>query len=497
MHIDWSTVITGALLAIDYAIKILAIGVVPENRRPGSAHAWLLVILLVPIVGLPLYVILGHERAGRFRDRVVVEAKNAVDALADRLPGLPERLRPDEETQRIMRLNSAQTGLLGAPGIAHGFYPGTHASIARMAELVDAATVSVHVEIYIMAWDHSTDPFFSALARAVQRGVPVRLLMDHIGSLPYPGFRDMGRRLTAAGIDWHVMMPLRPLKGQWRRPDLRNHRKILVVDEERAVMGSMNMIDPSYLKPKNLKAGLQWHDCMVELSGPIVDQIEYVFAVDWYSETHEQLEIHAHDEASARQWELEHHQREAPEPMTAMQLVPSGPGWHTTPNLRLFDALLYRAQRSAVIVSPYFIPEESLMHAITSAALRGVRVELFVSRKADQFMVHHAQRSYYEELLRAGVIIHAYPAPNVLHTKYMTIDDDLAVFGSSNMDMRSFYLDYEVTLMMCGAETVAGLQEVSALYREECEIITPEEWSQRTWAERFLDNALRLTSALQ
>ena len=160
-------------------------------------------------------------------------------------------------------------------------------------------------------------------------------------------------------------------------------------------------------------------------------------------------------------------------------------------------SLIHRAQRSVSITSPYFIPDEALELAITSAALRGVSVELFVSERADQFMVHHAQRSYYEELLEAGVRIWALPKPFVLHAKYMTVDDSCAVFGSSNMDMRSFYLDYEVTLLGFGPRFVADLDDLSQHYRELSAEITLDRWRRRSLASRYLDNVMRLTSALQ
>ena len=141
------------------------------------------------------------------------------------------------------------------------------------------------------------------------------------------------------------------------------------------------------------------------------------------------------------------------------QVVPSGPGFAEENNLRLFTTLIYSAQRRISIVSPYFVPDESLLYAVTTAAQRGVEVELFVSAEGDQFMVWHAQRSYYEALLRAGVRIWLYPAPFVLHAKFFSIDDDVAVLGSSNMDMRSFALNYEVSLMLLGAESVATMRD--------------------------------------
>jgi len=143
------------------------------------------------------------------------------------------------------------------------------------------------------------------------------------------------------------------------------------------------------------------------------------------------------------------------------------------------------------------VPDESLLYAVTTAALRGIDVELFVSEEADQFMVGHAQASYYRALLEAGVKIWLYPAPYVLHSKHFTIDDEVAVLGSSNMDMRSFALNYEISLMMLGSATVREMRSVEDVYRRKSRLLTLEEWNARPGRTRYVDNVMRLTAALQ
>ncbi len=178
------------------------------------------------------------------------------------------------------------------------------------------------------------------------------------------------------------------------------------------------------------------------------------------------------------------------------QVVPSGPGFEGENNLRLFNALLYYAQDRIVITSPYFVPDDSMTYAITTAVQRGLRVELFVSEVGDQPVVYHAQRSYYETLLKAGVRIFMYRAPYILHAKHFTIDDDVAVIGSSNMDIRSFTLNAEVSLMVRGADFVAALRRVEQGYREASRELTLDEWEKRRIGGRVLDNVARLTSAV-
>ena len=232
------------------------------------------------------------------------------------------------------------------------------------------------------------------------------------------------------------MLSIHPFKGEWRRPDLRNHRKILVVDGRVAFTGSQNLIEPGYDKPKNHKAGREWVELMARVEGPVVSGAQRRL----------RHRLVQRDRREARR-RARRRRRRSPGRCSA-QVIPSGPGFATENNLRAFTTLLYSAQRRLSMTSPYFVPDESLLYAVTTAAQRGVDVELFVSEAGDQFMVYHAQRSYYEALLRAGVRICLYPAPYVLHSKHFTVDDDVAVLGSSNMDMRSFALNYEVSLML-------------------------------------------------
>ena len=478
-------------LIIDYSIKLVAIGFVPENRRPSSSNAWLLVILALPYLGLPLFLSMGSPYINQRRHRVQEAATQQIINVHKNVPDYPEgvvNLNP--ELASVIKLNRTLTAMPAVTGTNHGVHSNYEETIAAMAQAVDKAKHYVHVEIYIVAWDNTTDVFFRALARAVQRGVKVRLLLDHIGSRKYPGFHKLGRRLDAIGVEWYLMLPLLPLRWRWRRPDLRNHRKMLIIDGERGFLGSLNMIDSSYLMPKNIREGRHWVDVMVELSGPVIASMNTIFAVDWLMESDELLEIvdQVHPEIDRDQ-------------VNVVQLVPSGPGYSTEPNLRMFNSIIHHAKERLVMCSPYFIPDESMLEAVTSACYRGVRVELLVSEQADQFAVGHAQSSYYQALLEAGVRIYLYKAPYVLHSKYVLADPDspdaVGAVGSSNMDMRSFGLNYEVSLMMTRGNIIAQLDDLTNEYLRNSTELTLDEWNNRSYARRYVDNIMRLTSALQ
>ncbi|WP_402844686.1 cardiolipin synthase [Microbacterium sp. GXS0129] len=473
-------------IAVDLAIRIAAIIIVPRNRRPTSATAWLLAIYFIPYFGVLLFLLIGNPRLPRARRRKQSLVNDYIREASANLDA-----RSSEEGQpawftSLVRMNRR----LGAmPMLDHNdahLEPDYEASINRMADEIRRAEKFVYIEFYIFQADATTETLFQAMEDATARGVTVRVLLDHWANRWKPYYRATLRRLDAMGAKWHLMLPVQPLRGKTQRPDLRNHRKLLVVDGTVAWMGSQNITDSSYNLKKNIKRGLHWVDLMVRLEGPVVSSVAAVFLTDWFTETDEL--ISDGDVAIAPP---------SSDGNLQCQIVPSGPGFEVENNLRMFVALLYAAQERINIISPYFVPDEALLLAITSAVQRGVKVELFVSEIGDQAIVWHAQRSYYEALLRAGIRIWMYRQPYILHTKGLTIDDDIAVVGSSNMDMRSFGLNLEVSLLVRDAGFVQEMRAVEDQYRELSRELTSEEWSKQPLRSTVLDNLARLTSALQ
>lgn len=472
------------------AMRVAAIGIIPARRKPSTGMAWLLLVLLAPGLGLIAFAFFGSARLGRRRE----SALRRINAtIAERAAPLQARAQPGADlpayVASAVRLNHRLASLPLSHDNTVTLLEDYAGSVAAMTSEVEKAERYVLAEFYITALDDLTRPLLDALTDAVGRGVEVRLLLDHLGSRGIPGWKDLRRTLDASGIAWHPMLPIAPLSGKFRRPDLRNHRKLLVVDGRVGFTGSQNLTEPGYNKPKNHRLGREWVELMVRLRGPVVATLEAVFASDWALETGEVLEVEPSLPAGP------------PEPGevagASCQVVPSGPGYEAENNLLLFTTLVYGATRRLSLTSPYFVPDESLLYAVTTAARRGVAVELFVSEVSDQFMVGHAQNSYYEALLEAGVRIHRYPAPAILHAKHFSVDDDVVVIGSSNMDQRSFALNFEVSLMMTGADVVAAVREVEDHYRAVSKELTLEEWSQRGPGKRYVDTVMRLTAALQ
>ncbi|WP_229939422.1 cardiolipin synthase [Plantibacter cousiniae (nom. nud.)] len=472
-------------LVLDFIIRVIAVIVVPRNRRPTAGMAWLLAIFLIPYIGVIAFLLIGNPKLPRVRRRKQYDINVYIRQTTRDLVKANLTSNAPAWFRSVVTLNRNLGSMPLQGGNTASLIGDYEASLHAMADEVDRAEQFVHVEFYILTCDRTTKPFFDALERAVARGVTVRVLLDHFASWRTPDYKHTLKRLTAMGAQWALMLPLQPFKGKFQRPDLRNHRKMVIVDGAVAFMGSQNMIDRSYNKPGNIKRGLQWQELMTRVEGPGVAGINTIFLSDWYSETGDVLS-HEVGLLEAR-----------PVGDLELQVVPSGPGFDGDNNLKLFLTLIYAAQRRIVITSPYFVPDESLLAAVTTAVQRGVPVDLFVSEIGDQAMVWHAQRSYYEALLRAGVRIFQYPAPYILHAKHFTIDDDVAVIGSSNMDMRSFGLNLEVSLMVRGREFVQEMRGVEDGYREISKELTLAEWLKQPLRSTVLDNLARLTSALQ
>jgi cardiolipin synthase len=471
---------------VDITIRITAIIIVPRNRRPTAAMAWLLAIYFIPFIGVLLFLLIGNPRLPRKLRRKQAAINEYIHDTSAGLDFGTLRPHAPHWFTALVALNRNLGAMPLAGDNGAQLISDYQESLDAMADAVRTAERYVHVEFYIFQSDESTDNLFRALEEVAARGVMVRVLLDHWANRGKPFYRRTLKRLDAMGAHWHLLLPVMPLKGRTQRPDLRNHRKLLVVDGTVAYMGSQNVTDSSYNLKKNIRRGLHWVDLMVRVQGPVVASINAVFLSDWYSETDEILT----DEIDLFSVQT------GPGDLDC-QIVPSGPGFDFENNLKLFLGLLHAARTKVIIVSPYFVPDEALLLAITSACQRGVHVELFVSEEGDQAMVYHAQRSYYEVLLRAGVTIWMYPKPYILHSKSVTIDDEVAVIGSSNMDMRSFGLNLEISMLVRGEEFVRDMRAVEGTYRGLSRELTQEEWKQQPLRSTVLDNLARLTSALQ
>ena len=480
---EWILLTLGLL---DMALKLLVLGWIPHQRRPSVALAWLLAVFLAPYGGLLLFLVIGSTRLPRKRmakqatmNDIIRENTPKEFALGRQFHDYPEWVRTTAE----LNYNLGALPMVG--GNDFGILTDNHECMRRMAEEVDAAQNYVHFEFYIVATDHVSVVLLDSLIRAHERGVRVRILIDHVGSLGYPGYAELVRRFDDSGVPWRRMLPIRPWRGEWQRPDLRNHRKLLVVDGDIAFTGSQNIIHRSYNKKKNIRRGLEWKDLMIRCTGAVVAELNAVFVSDWYSETGDLLLDEATDVLPD----------DVEGPVYA-QVVPSGPGFETENNLRLFNHLIYNANHRVVISSPYFVPDESLLHALTTEAQSGVDVEIFVGETSDHFVAQNAQNSYYAELVQAGAKIYRYATPTVLHAKFVLVDDIVSVIGSSNMDERSFALDLEVSVVIVSEMFRRQMEEVVEQFHASSTLLDLEAWQRRPLRQKYVEHVCRLTSGL-
>jgi cardiolipin synthase A/B len=488
VNVNWS-VVEIIVTVVGYLIPIVALFIVPVNRKPTAATAWLLVMFVLPYVGLLVFLLIGSPKLPRWRRAQQRSMDSRIESLTEQvkeLPGMalmfdpptPPRVAP------FARLAAHLGGMPAVDGNSVALLPAYHDVFKRIASAIDEAKRFVHVEYYALSSDEETEVFFAALERAQRRGVSVRVLMDQFGSRKYPRYRQTRKRLSRAGIEWHLMLPLRPAHGELARFDLRNHRKIVVIDGVVGYTGSQNIIKRNYFR----RDKIYYDELVAEVRGPVAMELNAAFITDWYAESGVLLDG-----------------RHSPEILVIppasgealCQVLPSGSGFEDENNLKVFTSLIHAAQRKLVITNPYFVPDEALMVAITTAAQRGVDVSLINSAVSDQFFVSQAQRSYYEQLMRAGVKVYWYHAPILLHSKCMAIDEDIAVIGSSNLDMRSFQLNMEVTLIVYDRDAVTQIREIEADYLSRSKLLTLEEWQSRSILRRLAENIARLSSALQ
>jgi cardiolipin synthase len=461
----------------EWAIRLAMLVVVPFRRTPAAAKGWLLLIFFEPWVGLLLYVLIGRPRLPRRRREQLAKLPEAMANVMRRLANHPNVFHPDvgpSLSQAVtLTENLGRLPILGGNAVEMmADYDGT---LARLATDIDGAENHVHLLFYIFADDHASAPVIEALGRAAKRGVRCRVLADALGSRS--GLRTLRPRLTLLGVEVHEMLPISLVPWRKARLDLRNHRKIAVIDGRVGYTGSQNLVAAEF------KKGMSYEDLMVRVTGPVVLELQYVFAADWFLETNEVLDG----------------KTEFPDPQitggVSAQALPSGPDFPNQNNQRLFVALVHGSRKQVVLTTPYFVPDEPLLQAMQTAALRGIGVHLVVSERADQLIVSLAQKSYYEELLEAGVHIHLYRR-NCLHAKHLSVDDSVAVIGTSNLDIRSFALNAEVMLMIYDSSVVACLAAEQERYFANSRLLTLAVWHRQSLVSSFVQNLARLLSPL-
>jgi len=460
-----------------WAVRLVMLGVVPVSRPPASAAAWLLTIFLFPWAGLALYVLIGSPRMPGWRRRKLARftaetapiREKARAALSDKEADVDGPLAP------VARLSERLGHFPVACGNGVEFLADYDATLARVAADIDAARHHAHLLYYIAAADPATEPVMAALERAAARGVRCRLVYDDHGSKAFA--RGLRARLAGTGVDVRAALPVRFFARRATRADLRNHRKIVAVDGRVGYVGSQNLVD------RGFKAGIEYEDFVARVEGPLVAQLQLVFASDWWLETDELLTDPAYFPPPG-------------EPGPAVgQVLPSGPEFPSQNFQRVLVDVVHQARRQVTVVTPYLVPDDALLQAFETATHRKVRVRVIVSKTTDQALVRLCQESYYAQMLGTGVELYRYRGP-FLHAKHATADADFGLIGSCNADIRSFQLNSEVSLLLYDPGTTAGVLAREEEYIARADRLTKEEWAARPRWRRLAENLARIWSPL-
>ena len=483
----------GAALHVALFVSV-ALHVLRHRRRTDSTLLWLFATWLLPVVGALLYAMFGVDRVPRARWTRSVERRVRMDGARQAAgeevlpeaywrsmggaPAVPE----DEWTRALDRPMAAMIEnfpLLGGNEILP-LLTGDEA-FPRMLEAIRAARHHVHLQSFIVGNDAVGREFLDALAERARAGVRVRLLFDRFGS-SHALWGGLFRRcrnvpnLSLAG--WTQSNLFR----KQLHLNLRNHRKVLVVDGEAGFMGGVNLNAYSRTGPQ----GPAIQDYHFELRGPVVQELQYAFLRDWHVMT---------EEDPVRLLSAEHFRRLAPRGRAMARVVNSGPSSDLQVAVDMFFNAVNAARKQIFIVTPYFLPSEDLLRALRLAALRGVRVYLVVPEKSNHWYTTWAARAMYEDLLEAGVRIFE-RRPPFIHAKAMTVDDRMAIVGSANWDYRSLYSNYETSLAVYDPQFVMHLKLLMTEDLHESGELDLGRFKSRPVAHRYFENVCGLFAPL-
>lgn len=481
MNAHW---ISTTILVAHWLIVVgLSLRVVTRRSPVGVSVAWMAVMFAVPFVGAGVYLLFGEKRLGRRR------GKRMTERLAE-VRGWQVSLEPtcraagvghDPRTEPLERLAERVFGFPVQAGNRLELLDGFQRIFDALVADIEGARVTCHLSFYLWHEGGRVIEVVDALVRAARRGVRCRVLADAVGSQRFLR-GELADRLRRGGVEVRTALPAGPLPAVFSRLDLRNHRKIAAIDGRVAYTGSQNLVDPRHFMQA---AGVgEWVDAMVRITGPAVNALDGVFDLDWALESGAAFEPPARVEP----W---------PQPPAGarVQVAPSGPGLGPEAIHQLLLTAVYGARSELVMTTPYFVPGEAMLTALLSAAQRGVGVTLIVPARNDSLLVRYAGAAPFEDLLSAGVRIALFEG-GLLHTKSLTVDGETSIFGSVNLDMRSLWLNFEISLLVYDAAFTAQLRSLQDRYLEASELVDLEVWRGRPRWRRLAEDTIRLLGPL-
>ena len=476
-----SPIIAPMFLALHILIQITLIVrvLLRPHREPASRIAWVVVIIAVPVAGIVAYILFGETNIGRGRvervHRVLSQLPHVSEAVG--AEGTNLQVHVPEAYAHLFQVGKSVNGFDPVGGNRARLMEDTNETISSIVADIDAAKDHVHVLFYIWLPDNNGRKVAEALKRAATRGVTCRAMADNLGSRlmikseHWQAMGEAGVRLTSALPIGNPL--LRALKS---RIDLRNHRKIVVIDNHITYCGSQNCADPEFLVKAKYAP---WVDAMMRFEGPIARQIQYLFATDWMTEVNEDIGDVLRKPITSTQ------------PGFTAQVIGTGPTVRYSAMPEMFTSLMYTARHELVISTPYYVPDDPIQAALCASARRGVDTTIIFPARNDSWIVGAASRSYYADLLTAGVRIFEYEG-GLLHTKSLTLDGQVTLIGSANMDRRSFELDYENNILFYNRSLTADMRQRQDSYIAKSKEITSEMVARWSRGRRLWNNTIAI-----
>lgn len=477
---------TSSIFFADLAIRIVfSLRVIMRKRAPSVSFAWLVVILLLPFAGAIIYLLFGENRLGERRANRLLQDRSITKEWSGSLCSNPsinwEKINP--ECLPLDRQITATTGIPTMPGNKLELLDASDSFLHCLIDDISKAQSSCFLEFYILSEGGLADTLIDSLMEARKKGVTCRVLLDSIGSKKFLR-SPRATRMREAGIELVEALPAGIIRALFVRIDLRNHRKIAIIDGEIAYTGSQNLVDPHFYRQQDGFG--EWIDAMVRITGPVVELLTAAFMFDWLLEKKQRLNdyigntnIHSVDTAGK----------------ALVQLAPSGPGYGDDTIHNILLTTLYAARTELILTTPYFVPDNAILAALQSAAQRGVAVTVIVPEKPDSRLVYYASRARYEALTLAGVQIKTFTG-GLLHTKTITVDGDFCLFGSVNLDMRSFWLNFEMTLCIYDKEFTGRIRALQQHYLMNATQHDNKIFQTRSYGQRLLENIALLVGPL-
>ncbi|MEA3548816.1 MAG: cardiolipin synthase [Thermodesulfobacteriota bacterium] len=463
------------LIQISFIVRVL----LRPHRQPASRIAWIVVMMVLPVLGILAYLLLGETNIGRRRVKRLRKILSRMPNLFDVAGADASNFQVDvpQRHAHLFQVGKLINGFNPVGGNRAHLMEDSNATITSIVEDIDAAKDHVHLLFYIWLTDKNGCKVVEALKRAAARGVTCRAMADDLGSRRMI-HSEQWRSMREAGVRLATALPignplLRPLKG---RIDLRNHRKIVVIDNCITYCGSQNCADPEFVVKAKYAP---WVDAMMRFEGPIARQNQYLFASDWEAETDEDISKLLREPIPPAQ------------PGVPAQVIGTGPTVRYSAMPEMFESLMYSARRELVISTPYYVPDESMQGGLCACARRGIDTTIIFPARNDSWIVGAASRSYYDELLAAGVQIFEYVG-GLLHTKSLTLDGEVTLIGSANMDRRSFELNYENNILFYDPSLTAVMRQRQERYIAQSNLVTKEMVDCWTWRRRLWNNFIAM-----